>query len=177
MPNFISPEIAVETYRTLSRDITEDERRRTIEWYASAKCHATNLCKIRNWTVEQAASIIAAFSPRVQWKRNMELAYAYADGREVRCLTNSIRNAQHATGYGFDALRGLKTNSFARNIAGEMDAVTIDVWMLRPFGLKAANKTNYRTLADAIRTVGREVNMTPADLQALIWVRLRGKAE
>jgi hypothetical protein len=78
---------------------------------------------------------------------------------------------------GFAALNGMKTNAFARNISGDLNAVTIDAWMLRPFGLKEANKTNYRTLADAIRTVAREVNMTPADLQALIWVRLRGKSQ
>lgn len=177
MPNFIQLSNAVETYRTLSRDITKEENDRIVAWYKQANEHARSLSNMRNWTIEQSASVISAFSPRVQWERNIQLAFAYATGGEVRCLRNSIRNAQHATGYGFDALRGLKTNAFARNISGDLDAVTIDVWMLRPFGLKQANKTNYRTLAEAVRVVAREVGMTPADLQALIWVRLRGKAE
>lgn len=173
----ISPETAVETYRTLAMGITHDEMQDAKTWYASAKCHAHAISFTMNIPLENAASVISAFSPRVQWNRNMALAWQFATGQTVRCLTISKRNAEKATSMGFAALNGQKTNAFARNIAGDLDAVTIDAWMLRPFGLKEANKTNYRTLADAIRTVAREVNMTPADLQALIWVRLRGKSQ
>jgi hypothetical protein len=177
MPTFISQETAVEVYRTLSRDISHDEMQNAKTWYASAKCHAYAISFAMSIPMENAASIISAFSPRVKWTRNMALAWQYATGQDVKCLGNSIRAAERAKGCGFSALKGLKTNAFARNIAGDLDAVTIDAWMLRPFGLKAVNKTNYRTLSNAIRTVAREVNMTPADLQALIWVRLRGKSE
>lgn len=177
MPTYISQETAVETYRTLAQGMTHDEREDAKTWYKSAKCNAYAISFTMDIPLENAASIISAFSPRVQWTRNMSLAWQFATGQDVKCLGNSIRAAQRAKMSGFSALKGLKTNAFARNIAGDLDCVTIDAWMLRPFGLKAVNKTNYRTLSDAIRTVALEVNMTPADLQALIWVRLRKKAD
>lgn len=173
----ISPETAVETYRTLARDITPDEMQDAKTWYACAKCHAHAIAFTMDIPLENAASIISAFSPRVKWNRNMTLAWQFATGQNVRCLTLSKRNAEKAKTMGFAALNGMKTNAFARNISGDLNAVTIDAWMLRPFGLKEANKTNYRTLAEAVRVVAAEVGMTPADLQALIWVRLRGKSE
>ena len=171
----ISIETAIETYRDLSRDITEAEKMSARTWYMSARCHAHAIAFTMDIPLENAASVISAFSPRVQWTRNMSLAWAYATGQAVACLGNSIRAAERATISGFSALKGQKTNAFARNIAGDSDAVTIDAWMLRPFGLKAANKRNYTTLANAVRVVAAEVDMTPADLQALIWVRLRGR--
>jgi hypothetical protein len=76
---------------------------------------------------------------------------------------------------GFGALNGKKTNAFARNIAGDLNAVTIDAWMLRPFGMKSVSVRNYRILSEAIRTVAAESGMTPADMQALLWIRIRGK--
>jgi hypothetical protein len=82
---------------------------------------------------------------------------------------------------GFNGLRGLKTNAFARAIAGDTQAVVVDVWMCRAAGLgkDAPNKTEYRAIADAIRTIAstRVVNMEPATLQALLWIIIRGKAE
>ena len=175
--NTISNETAVETYRNLSRDISDAERESATMWYRSARCHAHGIAIMRDIPFESACAVISAFSPRVQWNRNMTLAWDWCLGREVRCLGNSKRAAERASRDGICALKGLKTNAFARNISGDMEAVTIDAWMLRPFGLKSASVGNYRTLANAIRTVAREVNMTPADLQALIWVRLRGKAD
>lgn len=173
----ISPETAVETYRTLASGITPQEAYDASIWYRLARCHAHAIAFTMDIPLENAASIISAFSPRVQWNRNMDLAWQFATGQDVRCLTLSKRNAEKAKTMGFAALNGLKTNAFARNISGDLNAVTIDAWMLRPFGLRDATKANYRTLSEAIRVVAAEVGMTPADLQALIWVRLRGKAE
>ena len=175
--NPISPETAVETYRNLSRDITVAERESASAWYQSARCHAHGIAIMRDIPFENACAVISAFSPRVQWNRNMVLAWSWCFGAEVKCLGNSKRAAERAARDGISALKGLKTNAFARNISGDTESVTIDAWMLRPFGLKSASVRNYRTLADAIRTVAREVGMNPADLQALIWVRLRGKAD
>lgn len=78
---------------------------------------------------------------------------------------------------GFDALNGRKTNAFARNIAGDKDAVTIDVWMIRAAGMDAAkgvNDTEYRILAEVVKELAADRNMYPATAQALIWIIVRG---
>jgi hypothetical protein len=78
----------------------------------------------------------------------------------------------------FDALNGLKTNAFARAIAGDSDAVVIDVWMCRAAMLDtdSPNVGQYRMLSDAIRIVAREFGLTPRTVQALIWIIIRGGA-
>jgi hypothetical protein len=98
-------------------------------------------------------------------------------GKPVAGLGNNIRMAESAMTLGFDALNGQKTNAFARAIAGDPNAVVIDVWMIRAAGLdasKGVNKTQYNTLADSVRKVAKEFGITPRTAQALIWIIVRG---
>jgi thermostable 8-oxoguanine DNA glycosylase len=88
--------------------------------------------------------------------------------------------AQNSLLFGFDALKGQKTNAFARNIAGDTNAVTIDVWMIRAAGFDAAkgvNKSEYNLLADCVRDVAAAFGLSPAVMQALIWIVARGDAK
>jgi hypothetical protein len=80
---------------------------------------------------------------------------------------------------GFDALKGQKTNNFARAIAGDENAVTIDVWMLRAAGMTidSPNKTQYRELVQAVNDTAMIEGLTPRTTQALIWIVYRGGAE
>jgi hypothetical protein len=168
-------ETATEAYRSLAANISETERENSKAWYRMARCHAHAVALTLGVSLECGASILSAFSPRVTWNRNCVLAHAFANGEVVACLGNSIRAAERAKTMGFGALNGKKTNAFARNIAGDLNAVTIDAWMLRPFGMKSVSVRNYRILSEAIRTVAAESGMTPADMQALLWIRIRGK--
>ena len=86
--------------------------------------------------------------------------------------------AEAAKVSGFDALRGLKTNAFARAIAGDTDAVVIDVWMMRAAGMDndSPTKGQYREISDAVRIVTAEFGITPRTAQALIWIIVRGSA-
>ena len=171
----LSIESATEAYRSLAANICETERENATAWYRMARCHAHAVAIVLGVSLECGASVISAFSPRVTWNRNCVLAHAFANGEAVACLGNSIRAAERAKTMGFGALNGLKTNAFARNIAGDTNPVTIDAWMLRPFGMRSVNKRNYRILSEAIRTVAAENGMNPADMQALLWIRIRGK--
>jgi hypothetical protein len=86
--------------------------------------------------------------------------------------------AENSLVLGFDALKGLKTNAFARAIAGDENAITIDVWMCKAAGLdtNAPNKTQYKELSEAVQTVSTQVGLTPRVTQALIWIIYRGSA-
>jgi hypothetical protein len=87
--------------------------------------------------------------------------------------------ANNAIAFGYDALKGLKTNAFAKAIAGDENAVVIDVWMLRAVGIekKTPNQTQYKQLADAVAKVAFDNGMTPRATQALIWIVVRGSHE
>jgi hypothetical protein len=86
--------------------------------------------------------------------------------------------AQASLHLGFDALRGPKTNAFARAIAGDENAVVVDVWMMRAAqaGVDNPNKTQYAEISQAIKRVANLYKMTPRTTQALIWILVRGSA-
>jgi hypothetical protein len=151
-------------------------------WYCEAGAFAASLCTLRpEWNMEVSCSVVSAFSPRVTWGHNKAKALQYAQGITPKGLRSHVAAADRCVVDGFDGLRGLKTNAFARAIAGDTDAVVVDVWMCRAAGLgkDAPNKTEYRAIADAIRALAATptVCMEPATLQALLWIVIRGKAD
>jgi hypothetical protein len=79
---------------------------------------------------------------------------------------------------GFKALNGQKTNAFAKAIAGDENAVVIDVWMLRAVGIekKSPSQSLYNELAKAVTATATMYGMTPRSMQALIWIIVRGNA-
>jgi len=79
---------------------------------------------------------------------------------------------------GYDALKGPKTNAFARAIAGDENAVVVDVWMMRAAGCEndSPNKKQYSEVSQAISDIAERFAMTPRACQALIWILVRGSA-
>jgi hypothetical protein len=148
-------------------------------WYSEAQAIAMQLSIRYNVTLEVAASVIAAFSPRTRWAQNVLNAEAFLNGDKVPALGNNIRMAERALELGFNALKGAKTNAFARNIAGDMSKVTIDVWMIRAAGYDRldANKSMNTLMTDVIVELAGFYNVAPAQLQALIWIVVRGNHE
>jgi hypothetical protein len=158
-------------------------------WYAEAGAFAHSLRLSTGWNMEVACSVVSAFSPRVTWAHNKAKAYQYAQGITPKGLRSHVDAADRCVVHGFDGLRGLKTNAFARAIAGDKDAVVVDVWMCRAAGLvhargakigmpkDAPNKTEYSIIASAVRNVAASYNMDAATMQALLWIIIRGKAD
>jgi hypothetical protein len=149
-------------------------------WYDDAQAVALEVARNLETSLEVGACIVAAFSPRQTWGRNVINAIAFSNGEHVPGLANNMTMAQNALLFGFDALNGQKTNAFARNIAGDANAVTIDVWMIRAAGFDAAkgvNKSEYNLLADCVRDVAAAFGLSPAVMQALIWIVARGDAK
>ena len=87
--------------------------------------------------------------------------------------------ANNSLTLGFKALNGMKTNAYAKAIAGDENAVVIDVWMLRAVGIekKSPTKNQYNEMAEAVTKVAIELGLTPRTTQALIWIVVRGSAE
>lgn len=148
-------------------------------WYLEAQEVAEDVAEILGVSLEHGASIVSAFSPRERWASNVAKAYAFANGKPVKGLSNNLRMAEAAVSQGFSALKGMKTNAFARAIAGDTNAVVIDVWMMRAANMPTDSPTKgmYRELSEAVTIVANEFGITPRTAQALIWIIVRGKAE
>ena len=146
-------------------------------WYHDAQEVAEDVAENLGVSLEVGASIVAAFSPRERWSSNVQKALAFSMGKPVSGLQNNYRMAERSLELGFDALNGQKTNAFARAIAGDPNAVVIDVWMIRAAGMdasKGVNKSDYNMLAECVRNIASEHGITPRTAQALIWIVKRG---
>jgi len=167
-----------DTFRSIIMQATLAQTEAASVWYFEAQEVAEDVAENLGASLEIGASVVSAFSPRERWSSNVAKALAFSQGKPVAGLSNNIRMAEAAKVAGFDALKGLKTNAFARAIAGDTDAVVIDVWMMRAAGMPtdSPNKTQYREVSEAVRNVAAEFGITPRTAQALIWIIVRGSA-
>lgn len=172
----------VATYADKYRDIVMTATLGQVEeasvWYLEAEKVAEQVAINLDVDLEKAASVVSAFSPRERWSSNITKAIEFSLGGTVRGLPNNLTMAKNALVLGFDALRGPKTNAFARAIAGDANAVVIDIWMCRAAGLPtdSPSQSQYNETARAVRDVAKEFGLTPRTTQALIWVIVRGSA-
>jgi hypothetical protein len=164
-------------YDNLITDATMEQMFQAATWYNEAQAYAMQLSTRYNVSLDVAAGIIAAFSPRTKWAQNVINAELFLSEQSVPALGNNVRMAS-AVMYdnSISALKGRKTNSFAHNIAGNMDKVTIDVWMIRAAGYNRldANKGMYDLMENVIQELSYIYGVSPAQLQALIWIAVRG---
>jgi hypothetical protein len=160
-------------------NLTPAEIERAAQWYPETLALCYDIAKVGSYTIEQAASIFSAYSPRVQYKRNVALAYRHARGEQIDGLAQSRKTALKAESIGLKALNGPKTQAFARNILGDCYAVTVDTWHCKAAGLITDSPTivQYREISRATQLLAMDLGLEPSTLQALIWVRIRGKAD
>lgn len=148
-------------------------------WYPIAQGVAQEIADTMGTSLEVGACVISAFSPRELWDSNVSKAWKFANGNDVPGLSNNMLMANMSTVKGFDAFNGQKTNLFARAIAGDTEAVVVDVWMMRAARLHtdSPNKTQYAEISRAVTNVAVSMGISPRTCQALIWVLIRGGAD
>ncbi len=166
-----------ETYLDIVNSATPAQIEAASVWYFEAQEVAEDVAELLSTSLEVGASIVASFSPRERWSSNVAKSYAFANGKPVTGLSNNLAMAMASVTLGFDALKGLKTNAFARAIAGDKNSVVIDMWMIKAAGMessKGVNKKEYKELSLAVTEVATRVKLTPRTTQALIWIIARG---
>lgn len=166
-----------ETYLDIVNSATPAQIEAASVWYFEAQEVAEDVAELLSTSLEVGASIVASFSPRERWSSNVAKSYAFANGKPVTGLSNNLAMAMSSVTLGFDALKGLKTNAFARAIAGDKDAVVIDTWMIKAAGMessKGVSKKEYKELSLAVTQVANRIKLTPRTTQALIWIIARG---
>lgn len=152
-------------------------------WYTLAYRTALNLTP---HDVRIGAGVIAAFSPQMSWKKNVELAATcLRTGKFVGHYGANNRKAEKIA-KGADPLSvlgGDKVRAFYECIvnAGQTDAICIDRHAIAiALGRNATDKERqglkgkrYKTYADAYRNVAAKVGLLPSELQAVTWVTWR----
>lgn len=158
-------------------------------WYAAANTFATATATATGHDVVTVAGVIAAYSPQTRWVDNLADAMNHLNGSATRSgvMGSNVKRAHNVVAGGLAGLgKGPKTAAFARNILGDTDAVTVDVWAARAaFGTmdKALASTMlgwvgaYDLVAMAYRKAAAEAGVTPSHMQAAVWISIRGKAD
>lgn len=159
---------------------------KALQWYSES----TKLIKQlygENWKL--FVDLLAATSPRSRVKKNWKIAdailKAYLRRHEkpekfLDVLTsvfsahsnNVIRALQGKE------LHGPKVKRFAENLKGNLDVVTIDVWICKAYGInqKSLTKTKYAKLEKQIKADAKRRGYHPANWQAVIWSAVRRMA-
>lgn len=164
-------------------------------WYGEACDFAAGLADEHGCTVAQAAGCIAALSPMNHWSQNQSDTEQVCDWyfdrettepdwslkRRIVAYNANVDKAIDCLGATcpLDVLGGPKVTAFYRNIMGDTDAVTVDVWITRAATRGARNQPTareYREIAVALRREARRANMSPRDFQAAVWIVARGDA-
>ena len=124
--------------------------------------------------------LLAATSPRKRVRANWNLADRILtdvlSGRAIDytgtmpCHRPNIDNAINGR-----ELSGPKVRAFARNLTGDYNAVTVDVWILKYFNKKIASPKIYQELSDRITRLAERYGLRPAEMQAIIWSIVRDR--
>ena len=158
-----------------------------VQWYDRHARDIADIADAVGFNRNLVAEVTAALSPRIQWSRNLKLAEetcrAFAAGKPPSTVRGVFR-ANVSKAYDIlrgdiGALGGDKTVSFALNLMGDTDAVTVDVWAMRAaMGYDKASLTSkqYRQIADSYRSAANRVGLSPRDFQAVVWCAERGRA-
>lgn len=167
--------------RTFDRATTSDIEAGA-RWYDESGALAASLAD-GPVTMHHAAAVIACLSPRTTWSRNVATATALI--REGRTAARSLGAMEALLDRAEIALQdvdpiatinGPKTSAFARNIAGDREAVTVDVWACRVADLDEnalGRKGAYDAVAHAYRLAARRRGVDPATMQATTWIVAR----
>jgi hypothetical protein len=152
------------------------------EWFTKGQNHCSIISDIAGISTEHSAAVISALSPRTTWKRNVMGAYhLVVTGEAPYCMSANVKRAKIALNSPdpISTLKGNKTNRFAKNLAGDYDWATIDVWMLRALGMndKMLDRAGvYEAIEYCFKLASKRLGVEPAIIQATIWCSIRGKA-
>lgn len=170
-------------YANVIADATPYDIAQACAWYADAERDCEDLADRHGISLAKACGVVAAWSPRMPWKRNVEVASLWLQGETGLGLGSSVVRAHDVMRDGIGALdkpTSPKTYNFALNLFGDTDAVTIDVHMVRAAGIDdrdAPTTVQYREMVAAVRRLARRYRMQPRDMQALIWIKWRGQGQ
>lgn len=174
-----------------------------INWYQEANTTAALMALHFGYTEMTCAGVLSALSPQNKWERNKVDARALCWWHEDkskgierpipkvstynsnRDKALSILDVNHSTLEGVEVFfKGEKTRNFFRNIAGDVNSVTVDLWALRGSLMLPANtevsctsKKAYAVIKRAYQDVAELLCVEPSTLQATQWVILKGLSE
>ena len=142
-------------------------------WYA--KCR-TEIEKQYGDDADLFCRLLAATSPRKQVTANWRLAEkiykSYKAGALDLAGTLPAHRPNVMRAIAGEELSGRKVRSFARNLCGDLDVVTVDIWVMRYFGFEKLTDKIYTFIENLIKQMAAVYHMRAAEMQAELWYEI-----
>lgn len=150
------------------------------EWYQLAADEINRYATVRGYCADTVAAVTAILSPRVQVSRNASLAVQFLEHGDTNgIMTQRIDAILRFVKYGklTGETHGQKVYAFYRNLSGDFEHVTVDVWMARLYGVDFDTITDKqrREIQDDVKSIAERTGYTPAAVQAILWVGYRSQ--
>lgn len=122
----------------------------------------------------------AALMTELETKAGLKL-HLQAMGKGQVLTGNQLKNVGRALRG--EPLSGNKVSNFQKALMGDSDAVVIDTYMLKPFGLTekigATTRGDYQygLMADSVRSMAAEMGVSPSTAQAAIWTGIKARVD
>ena len=160
------------------------------DWYFRVNEYCVTLSETYNVPLIKVAGILSALSPNTTFAHNIKSLEAFLrtkgnckvttyNSQKNKALT--ILNASY--NITIDEVKkilgGLKTMAFFDNIVRPETSqdVTIDLWMIRHFGIEGSlTPKRYKDASNKIKKLANSLNLLPHQVQAKLWVDIRGNA-
>lgn len=166
------------------RAATLDEIQRGKLWYPLAHNIVVEWADTFERSIANVACIVAALSPQLEWSRNLIVADDVLHGNVPSIggyIRDNLRKAERirddratdTVGY---FKQGCKVRSFAANLAGNFEVVTVDTHAGQiAAGNPSANVRvdiwrKYEPVASAYVETAKRLKLLPAELQAITWL-------
>lgn len=164
-------------------------------WYFEIHDYCKTLSEHYNVPLVKVSSIMSALSVNTSVRNNVislenflksngncKVTTYNTQKKKALAILNSSNNisleeVKEILGKGKDS--SLKTKSFFDNIYRPYTSqeVTVDLWMIRYFKVSGTlTPKRYRTIAKKIKDEANEIGILPHQLQAKIWIDIRGNA-
>jgi len=168
----------------LYRSATVGELYNGEHWYDEARYFCAGVAVEHGLELGNVVCALAHLSPRVTWaqnKRKLIQVITLGDTYGIRSHVSKARESLYsATPFDTFGEKAYKTSRFARNIIGDYQPVTVDTWAAKAATgrvVKDISKGLYLELEDTYQRAAKSVGTTPAQLQAVVWCVIRGKAD
>jgi hypothetical protein len=159
-------------------------------WYFQVNDYCLTLSETYSVPLVKVAGILSALSPNTSFAHNIKSLEAFLRTKgNCKVTTYNAQKNKALTIYNSPdtitidevkaILGGLKTMAFFDNIVrpASSQAVTIDIWMIRHFGINGSlTPKRYEIASNKIKKLAKELNLLPHQVQAKLWVDIRGNA-
>lgn len=155
---------------------TESEHKQGLFWYSDSRDYLRSLSDSTKVPFKSVCGIIAALSPRINWRTNIFNTIALCKSKKIAGLYKNIEKAKKIkkTGIVMKYLSGPKVTSFFLNLLGNEDEVTIDTLMINcyhnSFERQSVTKQERIDMIETIERIAKRHHLTNCQVQAIIWV-------